>query len=113
ISHDLGVIAETVDRVMVMYGGRAVETAPIAGLIARPAHPYTRGLMAALPRRALEDGDRLAPIRGSVPGFAELPAGCGFATRCPLAIDACAAAPPPTAPVGTEHHAACIRLDVR
>ena len=112
ISHDLGVIAETVDRVMVMYGGRAVETAPIAELVARPRHPYTRGLMAALPRRALEHGGRLEPIRGAVPGLAELPAGCGFASRCPLAIDACAAALPPAVPVGPAHHAACIRLDV-
>jgi peptide/nickel transport system ATP-binding protein len=113
ISHDLGVIAETVDRVMVMYGGRAVETAPVADLIAHPAHPYTRGLMGALPRRALDGGGRLEPIRGAVPGLADLPAGCGFAPRCPLAIDACHAAPPPAAPVGADHHAACIRLDAR
>jgi peptide/nickel transport system ATP-binding protein len=105
------VIAETCDRVMVMYGGVAVETAPVGDLLARPAHPYTRGLLAALPRRALETGGRLQPIPGTVPDLADLPAGCTFAGRCPLAIDACRAAPPPPAPVGPAHHAACIRLD--
>ncbi|MBI3513564.1 MAG: ABC transporter ATP-binding protein, partial [Proteobacteria bacterium] len=111
ISHDLGVIAETVDRVMVMYGGVAVETAPVAELLARPAHPYTRGLLAALPRRALAHGGRLQPIPGTVPDIAALPAGCTFAGRCRFVVDACRSAPPPAAPVGTDHHAACIRLD--
>ncbi len=111
ISHDLGVIAETADRVMVMYGGMAVETAPVAELVARPAHPYTRGLMAALPRRALEQGGRLQPIPGTVPDIADLPTGCPFAARCPFTIEACRAAPPPAVAVGPDHHAACIRLD--
>ncbi len=111
ISHDLGVIAETCDRVMVMYGGVAVETAPVADLLARPAHPYTRGLLAALPQRARDHGGRLQPIAGSVPDLADLPSGCTFAGRCPLAIDACRAAPPLPVAVGLLHHAACIRLD--
>jgi peptide/nickel transport system ATP-binding protein len=111
ISHDLGVIAETVDRVMVMYGGVAVETAPVADLLARPAHPYTRGLLAALPSRALTGRGRLQPIPGSVADVADLPAGCTFADRCGFVCEACRAAPPPPAPVGADHRAACIRLD--
>ncbi len=110
ISHDLGVIAETADRVMVMYGGVAVETAPVADLVARPAHPYTRGLMAALPRRALEQGTRLQPIAGTVPALTDLATGCTFADRCPFAIAACRAAPPPPVELAPGHHAACIRL---
>src|SRR5260221_8179946 len=74
ISHDLGVIAETADRVMVMYGGGAVETAPVAALLAQPAHPYTQGLFAALPQSAA--GGRLRPIAGTVPEIGALPAGC-------------------------------------
>jgi peptide/nickel transport system ATP-binding protein len=112
ISHDLGVIAETTDRVMVMYGGAAVETAPVAALLAQPAHPYTQGLFAALPQHGLGQARRLQPIPGSVPPLTDLPPGCRFADRCPLAITACNAAAPASMPVGPDHRAACIRLDI-
>jgi peptide/nickel transport system ATP-binding protein len=111
ISHDLGVIAETVDNVLVMYGGLAVERGPAARLFQRLAHPYSQGLFRALPR--LEpDPPRLATIAGSVPELAELPAGCPFAGRCPLTIEACWTVPPPVEIVSRDHSAACHRLQV-
>ena len=112
ISHDLGVIAETVDQVMVMYGGAVVETGPTDTLFERLAHPYSQGLFAAMPRLGRLSGERLATIPGTVPDLAHLPAGCTFADRCHLAIDACRAAPPALTSVDTGHSAACIRLDV-
>ena len=111
ISHDLGVIAETVDRVAVMYGGAVVETGPTESLFAKLAHPYTRGLFAALPRLGINPGERLNTIPGVVPELVDLPAGCTFADRCELALPACRDAPPPTVAVGPDHGAACIRLD--
>ncbi len=112
ISHDLGVIAETVDQVMVMYGGAVVETGPTDTLFERLAHPYSQGLFAAMPRLGRLSGERLATIPGTVPDLAHLPAGCTFADRCHLAIDACRTAPPPLTAVDAGHSAACIRLDV-
>jgi oligopeptide/dipeptide ABC transporter ATP-binding protein len=89
ITHDLGVVAERCERVMVMYAGQVVETGPTAEVIASPRHPYTRGLMASLP--SLEDPDRpLHAIPGQVPDLAHVDAGCRFRNRCPLAIGACA-----------------------
>jgi peptide/nickel transport system ATP-binding protein len=111
ISHNLGLIAETVDRVVVMYGGAIVEQGPTATLFGRLAHPYTKGLFAALPRLG-EGKRRLATIAGTVPELADLPAGCTFADRCPIVIPACRPAPPPQIPVDAAHSAACIRLDV-
>jgi peptide/nickel transport system ATP-binding protein len=111
ISHDLGVIAETVDDVLVMYGGSIVESAPVERLFARRAHPYAQGLFAARPHLAEAGAARLYTIPGTVPELAELPPGCRFAGRCPLTIAACSAGPPPLVAVGEAHRAACIRLD--
>jgi peptide/nickel transport system ATP-binding protein len=119
ISHDLGVIAETVDRVLVMYGGMVVEESDVADLFRHRAHPYTQGLFAAMPRRSRSDPDRslgltrrrLHTIPGTVPGIAELPPGCPFFDRCRLGIDACTDASPAQYPVAPGHGAACIRLD--
>jgi peptide/nickel transport system ATP-binding protein len=110
ISHDLGVIAENVDRMMVMYGGTVVERGPTAEVFRRMAHPYTRGLFAARPRLGAARGTRLETIPGTVPDLADLPDGCPFADRCPHVVDACRAAPPPEVPLGAGHGARCIRI---
>ena len=108
ISHDLGVVAENTDRVCVMYAGRIVEEAPIATIFGGASHPYTRGLLAALPEL---DGPRrrLVPIAGVVPEPWNLPRGCSFAPRCELAIADCDRAPPPAERVAPDHRVACIR----
>ena len=120
ISHDLGVMAENVQRMLVMYGGGVVESGPTDAVFSRLAHPYTRGLFAARPRLGLRAentalagrrGHRLATIPGRVPDLIDLPGGCTFAERCALAIDACRSAPPPALAVGAGHSACCIRLD--
>jgi oligopeptide/dipeptide ABC transporter ATP-binding protein len=98
ITHDMGVVAEMADRVIVMYAGRKVEEAEATALFERPLHPYTRGLLAALPRlgRAGPAGSiRLNEIPGIVPALTDLPEGCRFADRCPLAGEECRAAYPP------------------
>ncbi|MGK7313145.1 MAG: ABC transporter ATP-binding protein [Candidatus Longimicrobiales bacterium M2_2A_002] len=89
ITHDLGVVAETCDRVVVMYGGQVVEEGPVADLFAKPAHPYTRGLLAAVPRPEARDRD-LAVIPGTVPSATAWPDGCRFRPRCPYAWSPCA-----------------------
>jgi peptide/nickel transport system ATP-binding protein len=109
ISHDLGVMAETVQRLLVMYGGLVVESGPTAAVFARLAHPYTRGLFAARPRLGLKRGTRLATIAGRVPELVELPRGCPFAERCSLVVDACRAADPPPVVVGAGHEARCLK----
>jgi peptide/nickel transport system ATP-binding protein len=108
ISHDLGVVAENVERVCVMYAGRLVEEAPAARLFAQPRHPYTRGLLAALP---MLDGprQRLAAIPGSVPEPWNLPAGCAFAPRCAEADETCHREPPPDIPVSRSERVLCFR----
>ena len=111
ISHDLAVIAESVERMLVMYGGTVVESGPAAAVFGRMAHPYTQGLFAARPRLGAVRGTRLATIAGSVPELLELPPGCPFSGRCALTIDACRTTPPPPEPVGPGHRARCIRLD--
>jgi peptide/nickel transport system ATP-binding protein len=93
ITHDMGVIAETADRVAVMYAGRVAEIGPVADVIRRPAHPYTEGLMASIP--SLEHRvTRLRQIDGSMPRLDSLPAGCRFHPRCPKAFDRCGAETP-------------------
>jgi len=109
ISHDLGAISETCERVGVMYAGRIVEEASADDLFARPLHPYAQGLLDALP--TLEGGRRrLDPIRGTVPEPWNLPPGCPFAPRCPHHIAACDAAVPPLAVEAPARRAACIRI---
>jgi peptide/nickel transport system ATP-binding protein len=93
ITHNLGVVASVADRVMVMYGGDVVESAPVAAFFARPTHPYSEALLRAMPRvdRSAQD---LAPIPGQVPTLPDMPAGCRFQSRCPLRVDRCADRPP-------------------
>jgi oligopeptide/dipeptide ABC transporter ATP-binding protein len=111
VTHDLGVVAETCDDVVVMYAGRVVERAPTTALFDDPQHPYTIGLMAAVPR--IEGGaDRLATIPGSVPPPWARPQGCRFASRCPLADERCRAEDPPLRPIGPAHEVACWRAPV-
>jgi oligopeptide/dipeptide ABC transporter ATP-binding protein len=93
ITHDLGVVAETCDRVAVMYGGRVVETAPVAELFSHPRHPYTRALLASVPRLDAEPGARLPSIAGQPPDLLSIPTGCPFRPRCPDARTECEAMP--------------------
>ena len=111
ISHDLGVMADTVQHLMVMYAGTVVESGPTAAIFERLAHPYTRGLFAARPRLGLARGTRLATIAGRVPELADMPIGCPFADRCDLVLDACRAAKPPVVEVGPGHQARCLRIE--
>jgi len=111
ISHDLGVIAENVGRMMVMYGGTVVESGPTAEVFRRMAHPYTQGLFLARPKLGAARGSLLTTIPGTVPDLSEMPAGCPFAGRCPLTIDACRAAAPPAQLIGPDHVVRCIRLE--
>jgi peptide/nickel transport system ATP-binding protein len=110
ISHDLGVMADRVQRLMVMYAGSIVESGPTAAVFDRLAHPYTQGLFAARPRLGLPRGTRLPTIAGRVPSLFEMHSGCAFAPRCPRVMDACRAAPPPVVQVGPGHHARCLRV---
>jgi oligopeptide/dipeptide ABC transporter ATP-binding protein len=106
ITHDLGVVAELADRVVVMYAGRIAETAGVRELFARPRHPYTMGLLASLPRMDT-DVDRLDPIPGNPPNLADPPPGCPFHPRCPIARDRCGEERPPLIPVAKDHYSAC------
>jgi peptide/nickel transport system ATP-binding protein len=110
ISHDLGVMAETVQRMLVMYGGTVVESGPTEDVFRSLAHPYTRGLFAARPRLGLARGTRLATIPGRVPELADLPEGCPFAERCAWVVDDCRRALPAPVAVAEQHLARCIRL---
>jgi len=113
ITHDLGVVAETARRVVVMYAGRKVEEAEVGELFARPLHPYTRGLMGSIPRLGLmrgeeaQTGERLQEIVGTVPPLNDLPPGCHFAPRCAMADDRCRAEYPPYQEHVPGHWAAC------
>ncbi len=108
ITHNLGVIAEIADRVVVMYAGRVVERASVGALFDRPAHPYTEGLLASVPPLD-RDVDRLPTIVGTVPSPQAMPTGCRFAGRCPYVQDACMRTDPALVSVGQDHAAACIR----
>ncbi len=118
ITHDLGVVAETARRVIVMYAGRKVEEADVGELFARPMHPYTRGLMNSIPRLDLLRGaddvggeGRLQEIPGIVPPLFALPEGCAFAPRCPRADEKCRAERPVYEEKRTGHWAACWHSD--
>ena len=108
ITPDLGVIAETADRVAVMYAGRIVETGPVRAILRSPQHPYTRGLLASIPRaRRDEPGRRLFAIPGAVPLLGHLPPGCAFNPRCPDRFEPCTGNPPPDYAAGAEQLAKC------
>jgi peptide/nickel transport system ATP-binding protein len=115
ITHDLGVVAETADRVVVMYAGRKVEEATVAALFARPLHPYTRGLMGAIPwfgGRPDEGGrGRLAEIPGMVPSLREPITGCAFAPRCAQAAERCRTESPQVRELAAGHAVACHRAE--
>jgi oligopeptide/dipeptide ABC transporter ATP-binding protein len=106
ITHDLGVVAELADRLVVMYAGRVVEQGDVDEVFAQPRHPYTLGLLTSVPRMDVED-DELHPIPGSPPDMLARPAGCAFHPRCPLARQRCRDQRPPLEPVGGGHAAAC------
>jgi len=112
ITHDLGVVAQTAQRVIVMYAGKKVEEADVETLFENPRHPYTRGLMASIPTVPLPGANtdvRLVEIPGMVPSLTNLPKGCAFAPRCRLAIARCHEEYPPLQSWGTNHLAACWR----
>lgn len=108
ITHDLGVVAEIADEVLVMYAGRVVERAPVHALFDMPQHPYTIGLLGAIPRLDLEQ-TRLVSIEGQVPSPAQPLSGCSFAPRCPFAQPACSNQVPALREVGEAHFSACLR----
>jgi peptide/nickel transport system ATP-binding protein len=116
ITHDLGVVAETTQRVVVMYAGRKVEEAPVEVLFEEPLHPYTRGLMRAIPRLDIEADaagtrPRLQEIPGLVPILTRPIVGCAFAPRCGFATDRCRAEPPPIVDAGAGHTVACWEVE--
>jgi peptide/nickel transport system ATP-binding protein len=106
ISHDMGVIAEFAQRVVVMYAGRVVETAPVKELFRKPVHPYTEGLLAAIPKLD-EDVVRLPTIRGSIPDPTQLIQGCRYGPRCPIAVDRCQIEAPALLQAGPARFARC------
>jgi peptide/nickel transport system ATP-binding protein len=113
ITHAMGVVAETAQRVVVMYAGQVVEEAPVEALFDRPLHPYTQGLIRSIPRLdlAATEHRRLQAIPGTVPSLLHPPAGCRFAARCDFATEACRAAPPPLRELAPGHKVACIRAE--
>ena len=115
VTHDLGVVANVADRVVVMYAGRIAEAGPVDTVLTEPAHPYTRGLLAAVPR--LDDAAPVQAIPGQPPSPFARPSGCAFRTRCPRADDACATTVPALVPVsgavdGPAHTVACHHAEV-
>ncbi len=107
VSHDLAVVAETCDRIAVMYAGRIVETAPTRSIFRAPRHPYTLGLLGSIPNVAAST-NRLTPIPGQPPDLAQLGPGCPFAPRCRFASADCTTTPVRLAPVESDHHSACL-----
>ena len=111
ITHDLGIVAEMTQRVVVMYAGQVVEQATTAELFGSPRHPYTRALLWSIPKLEEERGQRLTPIKGTVPDLLRLPPGCTFAPRCAFAADLCRQRRPPLLPAGAGRLARCLLLD--
>ena len=107
ITHNLAVVAETCDRVAVMYGGKIQEVAPVRELFYNPLHPYTRGLLGSLPRVDGEKAVRLTTIPGSVPDIHSLPVGCKFTTRCPERFEPCPGIEPPLIEAAPDHWVRC------
>lgn len=109
ITHDLGVIAETCERVVVMYAGKVAEKGDVFQLFDTPKHPYTKGLLASIPRLDSIPKSKLSVIEGMVPGLLDLPPGCRFENRCPYRVDRCRVAHPPIELVNEEHEVSCYR----
>ena len=107
ITHDLGVIAESCDQVVVMYAGQIAETAPVIDLFKNPLHPYTKGLLTSIPSRAKVAKTILPTIKGSVPSLLDMPKGCRFADRCPLVEEKCWQVSPLERSMGNQHTVAC------
>ncbi|MBN1697105.1 MAG: ABC transporter ATP-binding protein [Spirochaetales bacterium] len=107
ITHDLGVIAEVCDDVVVMYAGKIAETASAVELFSNPRHPYTMGLLSSIPRLENERKITLPVIEGRVPSLYELPEGCRFQNRCPYVMDICRKDPPPLFEMAENHYASC------
>ena len=106
ITHDLGVVADVADRIVVMYAGSVMEQAAVRDLYARPAHPYTEGLLNSIPRLD-QKGEQLTPISGAPPNLAAVPSGCSFHPRCPRARDVCSVDVPELYEVGASRRSAC------
>ena len=110
ITHNLGVVADMADRVVVMYAGRVAEQGPARDVLRAPRHPYTQGMLAATPRLPHRGGTGGTPLReipGMVPALTAMPPGCAFAPRCRMAEPACTVEAPPLLDVGPGHVAAC------
>lgn len=112
ITHNLGIVARYVDRVNVMYAGRIVETAPTQVLYHEPSHPYTKGLLASVPRLDMPQNQDLTVIDGLPPNLAQLPKGCAFHPRCVYAVDKCADEAPDMVKIHENHYAACFKSEV-
>jgi peptide/nickel transport system ATP-binding protein len=111
VTHDMGVIAETADRVAVMYAGRIVEIGPVAEVIHRPQHPYTVGLMGSIPS-IVDERERLTQIDGAMPRLTAIPSGCAFHPRCPRTFDRCRRERPELMAAGTTQAACWLHADV-
>lgn len=107
ITHDLGVIAEVCDEVVVMYAGKIAEKAGVKDLFYTPAHPYTQGLLSSIPRLDSKRKSKLSIIQGMVPNLADLPKGCRFENRCPMAMGLCKSEPPDILQIGYSHWVSC------
>jgi oligopeptide/dipeptide ABC transporter ATP-binding protein len=112
ITHDLGVVAEVADHVVVMYAGQVVEQAPVQALFDTPQHPYTVGLLGSIPSLDEVQG-RLASIEGQVPNPLNRPSGCAFAQRCPFVQDACLSRKPKLTELNSGHWSACLRAPLK
>ena len=110
ITHDMGVIAETADRVAVLYAGRLAEVGPTQDIIRDPRHPYTRGLMGSIPTLT-QNATRLVQIPGAMPRLSDIPAGCAFNPRCPNVTDHCRTARPSLMPLQAFREVACWQAD--
>ncbi len=111
VSHDLAVIARHCRRVLVMYGGAAMEEGPVGAVLGAARHPYTRALLEARPKLGAPRGARLSAIAGAPPGAVGISPGCAFAPRCPLALPACRERPPPGVRLPDDHFVRCLRVD--
>ena len=109
ITHDLGVIAEVCQQVVVMYAGKVAEKGSVFDLFDNPQHPYTRGLLESIPRLDSIPKSKLNTIEGMVPGLLDLPAGCRFANRCPIVDEQCKISPPLIDRVSESHQVSCFR----